>query len=322
MSKSSISALIISSLLAASSLSYAEDQASTEQSPSPTDSTTTDAQNDNSTPASSKPNNNEKDLWATKAWFGIQMLPDYSDDGENRGLRTSKPYVAFRSVARWYDDNDKKIDNTGEKGDERTFGFDIVMMGAGAIKDDGSIPNLPSKFNDVSRSLDVSFYCDWAPSSFVFYPGSSLAIEFPRLGFVSRDKKDSDGNMVSKYARTGIVYRYFNEFDPIDRLIGISRAKDGLKYPRGPQSEAEPAITAQFAYGWYEEYAARHNANRFITDIDVRITKSLPWHFGVNVNSGSGPDDYSVRLAAVTPIDNVLKLFGLGKDASQSTETE
>jgi len=53
--------------------------------------------------------------------------------------------------------------------------------------------------------------------------------------------------------------------------------------------------------------------------VDVRLSPSLPWHLGATANSGSGPDEYSVRLAAVSSIDNVMKLFGLMAEGSKGT---
>lgn len=71
-------------------------------------------------------------------------------------------------------------------------------------------------------------------------------------------------------------------------------------------------------YGWYEDYALRHNANRFIMDLDVQITESLPWHLAFNMNSGAGPDDYSVRLAVVQPLTKLGELLGISTDKSGS----
>lgn len=261
--------------------------------------------------------------WYVTMALGLQMLPDYAEDGTNGGLKDQRFFGKLNADAQW------GVDGANRRWDHpKHLGVDLEFLGTAAIRDPKNKPGvLPTDFNDIASTLIASTYWTWqvwqwdGVASDAGAYGGTYDDSKPRCGVPGAATKTTDATTKKN------VIVCMSSLSPILRAGAVSREKltateDSLiafysvglqyrydDYKRKGFRNGFPAgvVTAEYAY--FEEYARRKNQNRLVVSAGMRIVRDMPVYFAYRGNYGPGPDEYTVGLVFVFGAEKLLSLF-------------
>ena len=102
-------------------------------------------------------NDNNESLWQTTLDIGAQFLPDYSENGDNKGFNKTRLFVDINIDSRWTAD----INSTNKNFGVWNAGGSIKLLGTASS--DSNASTTPTSFNDVSDTVDASVYVQYVP---------------------------------------------------------------------------------------------------------------------------------------------------------------
>jgi hypothetical protein len=225
----------------------------------------------------------KKEIWNSTILAGTQFLPDYSEEGKNNGLNKTRLNISLNLNSRW----------KTKKGLVLASGITVEMLGTGVVKkDSSSTTNMPTKFSDVSQTIDSNFYFVVVPKGILASgTGSELGV-IGKAGIITRDTTAYDESTLNKYGAVGLQYVYYHEFD---------KKKGYINYPDGSLSIVK---------AWYNDYSGYSNARRTVIDAEYKLINDLPFFFGGHANIGKGADEFYLKLSAKIEVGKLLSIFG------------
>ncbi|MBU1883778.1 hypothetical protein KKB80_05925 [bacterium] len=239
-----------------------------------------------------KSDENITTLWNSTFDVGVQILPDYSEDGNNKGFSKSRPIATINFDTRWTKDKNGT-------GSVKNIGIDIKFLGTAADSNRTS----PSSFNDVSDTLDISIYGQYIPDFDWMKLGMSRDL-FSEIGVIthiglrSRDQKSSVGDTVDTYADIGLKYSYFNT-NPY-KTDGI--ANELPNFYMG-------------AYGrYYSDYNGFSDHIRYVIDFKYKVSPKYNFFIGAEANIGQHEDEMYLTLTFRNDINKLFSFFGVGEE--------
>lgn len=254
--------------------------------------------------------------------LGAMKLPDYSD-GENHGFSNTKLYFDSRIDGRFHFDQIGLVLNSY---------FDASFYGSGTVSESKSAgttaspmedsPTIPTKFNDVSDTLDASFSLRFSayqcsPEKGLFSTLTCLSADKDSLssfgptltyGFLNKDKKLDDEDTINVYKAVGFEYRYYrkkialNSNGVPDFVVSFQRAKFeqyGLITKSADCLEPPECLTP------------RQNVYRFLFKLNYRLVSDKPYFLGFRMNSGVGPDEYGLTIGIRKTGNDILNILGI-----------
>ncbi len=136
-------------------------------------------------------------IWITSVFMGVQMMPDYNEQNENKGLKKTRAFGKLNFDSRWKFDStsSEECQTSSDKTTVFNAGADILLLGTGDFKQTNSDtdtedsdtetensgnPTMPSKFSDISDTVDASIYFQWVPKHSFFNISDNSQMSYDR----------------------------------------------------------------------------------------------------------------------------------------------
>ena len=221
---------------------------------------------------------------------GVQILPNYNEDGQNEGFDRTRMYANINIDARWKNRINRKeaIHN---------LGIDIKFLGTANDSNQSLSSLVPSSFDNVSDTVDISFYYQYIPSFTILTKSKNLYSEIgiiTHAGIRSRKAISLSNDTVNYYGDIGIKYSYFQDNPYSD--VGIS--------------ENLPDFYMGAYIREYSDYNGFNNTERYIFDFKYKVSSEYNVFIGAEANLGEEEDEIYLTL---TLRNDFLKLFDLFK---------
>jgi len=229
-------------------------------------------------------------LWNTTVDLGVQLLPDYGENGENKGYSKSRLFVDIIADSRWIHD----INNTNYI--TWNTGGNIKLLGT-ASNDSNSSTLQPTSFNDVSDTIDASIYIQVAYRAGLTRNIYSEIGLISHLGVRSREKKSDLQDTVDTYFDIGGKYSFYRE-NPY--------SQDGI-------AQSLPDGYVGVYYRKYSDYNGFKDSTRTIVDFKYKITAEYNFLIGCEVNLGDYEDELYLTLTFRNGIEELFGVFGTKK---------
>ncbi len=232
----------------------------------------------------------EKGLWHSTLDIGLQILPDYNENGENQGFNKSRMFANINFDSRWIDDNASFFYLTN-------VGIDMKLLGT-ANNDVNRTASIPSSFNNISDTLDLSIYYQFVPNLKWFKIGNTRNI-FSEIGFIthfgirSRKEKSINNDTVDTYADIGVKYSFFRE-NPYSDNKGMAKGLPDF-----------------YIGGYYRQYSDYNgfNSTRYIIDFKYKVLPHSNFFLGAEANLGDKDDELYLTLTFRNDIEKLFSFF-------------
>ncbi|HHB52727.1 MAG TPA: hypothetical protein ENK75_06815 [Saprospiraceae bacterium] len=268
---------------------------------------------------------NTSPIWDSSLFVGIQILPKYDNDGNNKGLEDTRFFVKFNMDSRWVGRDFNRSHFIGDNpSKDRTFltplkdyknfvwnaGIDIELLGTEVSDYNASEHNkstgLPDSFSRVSNTLQAIAYFQFVPASGWFNNSkySDLGIIL-QAGALTREQKDTDEGAINGFLGGGLQYTYFDELSIVKFKDNESNENEINSYYK----KTYPAATFLFAYRKYNHYAGRTDVSRYVAEAELQMFKKKNLYTSINTNFGEGPSSINLKFLMYLNFDTFFNNF-------------
>lgn len=242
--------------------------------------------------------------------LGVNLMPEYNDDGVNEGFRETNFFGKFQIDNRedfFYPVNWKgmKLLQTWNAGAIVEF-LSENIVDCSKIDDEeektdceeNSKSSNDINFNDITRTINASAYLSlnlWKGES-----GVSELSGYWRGGMRSREKLKENGDSINRFEYAGLQYVAYDLDNDPETMTGPG------------DTNGVPFFRILLAVGKYEDYAGLgKREGRKIVESSFLISKKRPLYLGLNINGGEGPDEIALSLSYGFDTGKLGAFFGL-----------
>lgn len=231
---------------------------------------------------------NKNSSWIYHVALGAQLVPKYDEQtGKNLGLKDQKFFAQLNADGRF----------GSETCSWTTLclhgGVNLTLAGTSVQRADKPVFS-PKEFNDVAQSIIAAGYLYWPGLQFG-EPGQAgkkvhNAGLITRVGAISRESLDTNGDAITWYYSGGLQYTY-EGYQAQGFYNGIPNGYIRMSAAR------------------FEDYAGLGRSARVIAEGALEVVPSLGLYLGLQGNFGSGPDELAVVFSFVRRPDQLASVF-------------
>lgn len=227
-------------------------------------------------------------LWNSSVDAGVQILPDYNEQGDTKGFTKTRPFVDINFDSRWSVDKDDMNSSVWN------YGINIKLLGTASDNNRST----PTTFDNVSNTVDISAYLQLVPwcLRFGYTRGVYSEVGFiSHIGARSRDHKSDTNDTVDTYADIGLKYSYF----------------DTNPYIHCGIADQLPTFYIGAYYRKYNNYNNFKNPYRTIIEFKYLISSKTNFYIGAETNIGDYQNEMYLTVTYRFGIDKIADLFAL-----------
>ncbi len=240
--------------------------------------------------------------------LGLSLMPEYDEDGDNKGFKESNFFGVLRLSNRMkFYNSDNWASYQGLEiafysapvacTDKNTTTEGATTEGEEAVDSNCGDPGLSIeniKFKDISNTVNASIYAS------LLYTNESIMGNWEvgpsvRSGVLNREKKGADGDSVARFQNYGLEMR-LNDF---------GAGKTGSQYLNGV-----PKFVFNYSEGSNEDFAGTGiKTDRKLASFSYRLFDNQPVFVGLIVDGGKGPDTIALNLSYGIKASSLFGLF-------------